>query len=71
MADRQISELLRYIPKYHIDPVPPFLFDILDKNILRDLAIISLEHSRSLQELNIKTIDRTITAINKANVKAK
>lgn len=69
MANKlQINELLRFNPDWVKDPVPPWLFEILDKNILRDLAVISLEHTKAVQELNIKSIDRAIASIQKAKL---
>lgn len=62
----QINELLRFNPDWVKDPVPPWFIEILDKAILRDLAVISLEHSRAVQELNIKAIDGAISTLRKA-----
>lgn len=64
----RINDLLKFNPDWVKDPVPPWLFEVLDKNILRDLAIVSLEHSRNVQELNIKSIDRAMEVIRKAKL---
>jgi hypothetical protein len=64
----QLHELLRFNPDWVKDPVPPWLFQVLDKALLRDLAVISLEHSRALQELNTRAIDQAITVLKKAKL---
>ncbi len=61
----QIHELLRFDPGWAKDPVPPWVFEILDRNILRELAVISLEHTKAVQELNIKSIDKAIASLQK------
>jgi len=63
-----INDLLKFNPEHFTDPVPPWLFEVLDKTILRDLALVSLEHNKSLQELNIKRIDSAIAIIRKAKL---
>ena len=45
MANEPLNELLRFYPGPAVDPVPPWLFQILDRVVLRDLAVISLERT--------------------------
>jgi hypothetical protein len=66
MADGQLNELLRFYPGPAVDPVPPWLFQVLDRAILRDLAVISLEHSRAAADLNNRAIDQAIAVLKKA-----
>lgn len=67
ISDRlQIHELLRFNPREYTDPVPPWILDVLDRTILRDLAVISLEHTKAVHELNVKTIDKAIASLQKA-----
>ncbi len=64
-----INDLLKFNPEHFTDPVPPWFLEILvDKTVLRDLALVSLEHNKSLQELNIKRIDSAIAIIRKAKL---
>jgi hypothetical protein len=62
----QLNELLRFNPEWFSDPVPPWIFDALDKAVLRDLALVSLERSKSIQEINIKAIDSAVAVLRKA-----
>jgi hypothetical protein len=64
--EMRINELLRWIPEEVADPVPPWLINILDKNILRDLTIVSLERKRAISEANIKAIENAAAIIRKA-----
>lgn len=66
MANDGINELLRFLPHPVWDPVPPWLFPILDRAILRDLAVISLEHSRAASDLNNRAIEQAIGVLKKA-----
>jgi hypothetical protein len=66
MANESLNELLRFYPHPAWDPVPPWLYQILDRNVLRDLAVISLEHNRAASELNNRAIDQAIAVLKKA-----
>jgi hypothetical protein len=68
MADGQLSELLKFYPGPAVDPVPPWLFQILDKSILRDLAVISLEHRRAVSDLDNRAIEQAISVLKKAKL---
>lgn len=50
------------IPIYW-DPVPPWILHVLDKNILRELAIIQIEAQRSALEIQMKSIERTLSVL--------
>ena len=45
----QLNELLKMRIDWVKDEVPPWLFTLVDKSVLRDLAIVSLERSRAVQ----------------------
>lgn len=62
----QLNDLLRFDPDWVKDPVPPWLFPVLDRAILRDLAVISLEHTRAASELNNRAIEQAIGVLKKA-----
>jgi hypothetical protein len=64
----RIADLLKFNPDWVKDPVPPFLFEILDKAVLRDLALVSLEHSKTVHEANIRAIEAATTIIKKAKL---
>ena len=66
MANEPINELLRFRPHPAWDPVPPWLFQALDRVVLRDLAVISLERSRATAELNNRAIEQAIGVLKKA-----
>jgi hypothetical protein len=62
----QLNELLRFDPDWFTDPVPPWVLQVLDKALLRDLAVISLEHRRAAADLNNRAIDGAIAVLKKA-----
>jgi hypothetical protein len=66
MANEPLSELLRFRPHPAWDPVPPWLFQALDRVVLRDLAVISLERTRATAEINNRAIEQAIGVLKKA-----
>ena len=66
MANEPLNELLRFRPHPAWDPVPPWLFQALDRVVLRDLAVISLERTRAAAEINNRAIDQAIAVLKKA-----
>lgn len=62
----QIHDFLRFNPDWVKDEVPPWLLVAFDKNILRDLALVSLERSRAVNELNNKAIDKAMDIVKRA-----
>ncbi len=64
--EMRINELLRWIPEEVADPVPPWLINILDRNILRDLAVVSLERTRAVHEANLKAVTNALAIVKKA-----
>ena len=66
MANEQrINELLRWFPEEPGDPVPPWLINLLDRVVLRDLALISLERTKTIHEANIRAIDAAAAVLKK------
>jgi hypothetical protein len=68
MANEPLNELLRFYPGPAVDPVPPWLFQILDRVVLRDLAVISLERRRAAADLDNRAIDQAIAVLKKAKL---
>jgi hypothetical protein len=68
MANAQLNDLLRFDPDWFTDPVPPWVLQVLDKAVLRDLAVISLEHRRAAADLNNRALDQAISVLKKAKV---
>lgn len=62
----KLSEVLHFHPKIWWDPVPPWVWDILDKNVQRELTVIQLEFQKAALDAQAKAIDRTIGAISKS-----
>lgn len=62
----QINELLRFDPDWFTDPVPPWILQVLDRAVLRDLAVIGLEHRRAAADLNNRALDQAIAVLKKA-----
>ena len=66
MANEPMNELLRFFPHPAWDPVPPWLYPALDRVVLRDLAVISLEHNRAVSDLRNRAIEQAIGVLKKA-----
>jgi hypothetical protein len=62
----QLNDLLRFDPDWVKDPVPPWVLQVLDKALLRDLAVISLEHRRAQADLDNRAIEGAIAVLKKA-----
>jgi hypothetical protein len=62
----QLSDILKMKIDWVKDEVPPWLLTAVDKTVLRDLALISLERSRAVAELDAKAIDGAMAVIKKA-----
>lgn len=52
-------ELPFRIPIYW-DPVPPWILNVLDKDILRELAVIQIEAQRAALDIQMKSIEKTL-----------
>lgn len=69
MIDRplELNRRLRFDPGDFTDPVPPFwVLEVLDRSVIRDLAVINLERTRALSDLNNRAIEQTIAVLKKA-----
>jgi len=62
----QLNELLKMKIDWVKDEVPPWVFTLVDKTVLRDLAVVSLERSRAIAELDLRAMDSAIAIIKKA-----
>jgi hypothetical protein len=66
MANEPLNEMLQFFPHPAWDPVPPWLYQALDRVVLRDLAVISLERTRATAEINNRAIEQAIGVLKKA-----
>jgi hypothetical protein len=64
----KIYELLKFNPGEFTDPVPDWWLRVLDKNILRELVLVSLERTKAIQEINLRTIESAANIIRKAKL---
>ena len=62
----QIHDFLKFNPEWYKDEVPPWLLVAFDKNVLRDLALVSLERTKAINEINNKAIDKSIDIVKRA-----
>jgi hypothetical protein len=62
----RLNDVLRFDPGWAKDPVPPWLFEAFDKAVLKQLALVSLESTLEIQQINIRSTERAIEIINKA-----
>ena len=64
----QLNELLKMKIDWVKDPVPIWLIPYLDKAVLKDLTLISLQHAKAVQEANSRYIDSAIAAVTKVKL---
>jgi hypothetical protein len=64
----KLHDLLKFHPEWVKDPVPPWVFDILDKATLRELAVVSLQNTLEVQRLNMAATEKAIGIIQKAKL---
>ncbi|MGB7069971.1 MAG: hypothetical protein WBD22_10805 [Pyrinomonadaceae bacterium] len=62
----RLNELLKFRPMPHYDPVPPWLFELLDQSVLRDLAVISLDRHRAHLGADLKAAEAATALLKKA-----
>jgi hypothetical protein len=58
MADVPLQESLRFRPKIWWDPVPDWLFTHLDREIVVELARVSVQVQREMLEVQLKSMDQ-------------
>ena len=62
----RVADMLKFHPEWVKDEVPPWLFEILDRAVLRDLALVSLERAKAVHEANLRAIDNATAILKKA-----
>lgn len=67
MHDRpfELQEALRFRPKIWWDPVPDWLFQHLDREVLVDLARVSLSLQRDMLEVQMRGVDQISKVLDK------
>jgi hypothetical protein len=67
MHDRpfELQEALRFRPKIWWDPVPDWLFQHLDREIMIDLARVSLQLHRDMLEVQLRGMDQIAKVLDK------
>jgi hypothetical protein len=67
--DVSLPEILRLNPRFWVyDPIPPWLLPILEKAVLRDLAISQLEAQREALQLQARALEKTLGIIKNARI---
>lgn len=67
MADApKLAEALHFDPWWrHGDPVPPWLFQLLDRTAQIEIAVIGLQAQRAMLDAQIKAADAALQVIAK------
>lgn len=69
MAERpfpfELQEALRFRPKIWWDPVPDWIFTHLDREVLLDLARVSVRLQRDMLEVQMRGIDEITNVLDK------
>jgi hypothetical protein len=67
MQDRpfELQESLRFRPKIWWDPVPDWLFQHLDREVLFELARVSLRLQREVLEVQLRGVDEITQVLEK------
>lgn len=59
MIDRpELAETLQFRPRWWWDPIPPWVFQDLDRRIVVDLVQVQLDFQESLLKAQVKAIGR-------------
>jgi hypothetical protein len=67
--DISLAEALQFRPRWHWDPVPPFLREYLTVDIVRELTAIQLQKQMRILEIEQIAIKDTLNVIQ--NLKAR
>lgn len=60
-----LAETLHFRPRWHWDPVPPFLREHLTIDLVRDLTRIQLQKQLRIIEIEQQALKETLGAIEK------
>ena len=67
MAEKQdLHEMLRFDPGWVFDPVPPWVFEVLDKGVLRELAVVSIDLRQKVLHSELEALDKARDLIQKS-----
>lgn len=55
---RELPRGLRFDPDWVFDPVPPWVFDRLDDDVLGELVSVQIEFSRRALQSRLELLDR-------------
>lgn len=61
----ELQEALRFRPKIWWDPVPDWLFQHLDREIVLDLARVSVQLERDMLEVQMRGLDQISKVLDK------
>jgi hypothetical protein len=67
--DISLAQELEFRPRWHWDPVPPFLREHLDFDVIRELTTIQLQKQLRILEIEQIAIKDTLNAVQ--NLKAR
>ena len=60
-----LQEIFRFRPRWWWDPVPPWVLQGLDRSIVAQLGVISLQTERAMLDVQAKALDQTIEVLQK------
>ena len=61
----QLQEQLFFRPKWWWDPVPDWVLDQISTVGIRELALVQMEAQRAVLEVQMKSLDKSISIMNK------
>ena len=61
----QLQEQLFFRPKWWWDPVPDWFIEHISPTVIRELALVQMESQRAVLEIQMKSLDKSISIINK------
>ena len=50
------------------DPIPPWVLNILDRTVLRDLAIAHIETQQAVLQVQMKALERSMAILKQARI---
>lgn len=52
-----LQQALQFRPRWHVDPVPWWIFDRLDERVVIDLARVQLQYQHDVLSAELKAIE--------------
>ena len=67
--DRSLAQSLQLPARFWAyDPIPPWVLQVLDRAVLKDLAVAHLEAQQAVLQVQQKTLERSLAILKSAKI---